>query len=100
MLCEVLQGLRNERAGRNVEAPLHRFRIEPMAGDRIAVHAARNFRFLRGCGVTVRKTLDLLIGAWCIEHCRPLLHNDSDFRPMARYLGLIEVPAAVRTAPS
>ena len=24
-----------------------------------------------------------------------LLHNDSDFRPMARYLGLIEVPVHV-----
>ena len=22
----------------------------------------------------------------------PLLHNDRDFRPMTRYLGLIEVP--------
>jgi predicted nucleic acid-binding protein len=42
-------------------------------------------------GVTVRKTIDLLIGTWCIENRRALLHNDSDFRPMAR-LGLIEVP--------
>ena len=41
-----------------------------------------------------RKTIDLLIGAWCIENARPLLHNDSDFRPMARYLGLIEVAVA------
>jgi predicted nucleic acid-binding protein len=38
-------------------------------------------------------THDLLIGTWCIENRRPLLHNDSDFHPMARHLGLIEVPA-------
>ncbi len=29
---------------------------------------------------------------WCIENRRPLLHNDSDFHPMARHLGLIELP--------
>ncbi len=92
MLCEVLQGLDSERAAREVEALLRRFDIAPMAGDPIAVAAARNFRSLRKRGITVRKTIDLLIGTWCIENRRPLLHNDSDFRPMARHLGLIEAP--------
>ena len=92
MLCEVLQGLGSERAAREVEALLLRFEIVPMAGEEIAVIAARNFRSLRKRGITVRKTIDLLIGAWCIENRRPLLHNDSDFRPMARHLGLIEAP--------
>jgi predicted nucleic acid-binding protein len=92
MLCEVLQGVRGERAAREVEALLQRFEIVPMAGDSIAVAAARNFRSLRRRGITVRKTIDLLIGSWCIENRRPLLHNDSDFRPMARHLGLIEAP--------
>ena len=92
MLCEVLQGLENERAARDVEALLRRFDIVPMAGDAIAVAAARNYRSLRARGVTVRKTIDLLIGTWCIENRRPLLHNDRDFRLMARHLGLAEVP--------
>jgi predicted nucleic acid-binding protein len=91
MLCEVLQGLEDERVAREVESLLRRFEIVPMAGDRVAVLAARHFRYLRGRGITIRKTIDLLIGTWCIEHHRPLLHNDSDFRPMARHLGLIEV---------
>ena len=95
MLCEVLQGVRGERAAREVEALLQRFEIVPMAGEEIAVIAARNFRSLRKRGITVRKTIDLLIGAWCIENRRPLLHNDSDFRPMARHLGLIEAPMTV-----
>jgi predicted nucleic acid-binding protein len=95
MLCEVLQGLGSERAAREVEALLRRFEIVPMAGEEIAVIAARNFRSLRKRGITVRKTIDLLIGAWCIENRRPLLHNDSDFRPMARHLGLIEAPMTV-----
>ena len=91
MLCEVLQGLDSERDARMVEALLRRFEIVPMAGEVVAIAAARNFRFLRGQGITIRKTIDLLIGTWCIENRRPLLHNDNDFRPMARHLGLIEV---------
>jgi predicted nucleic acid-binding protein len=91
VLCEVLQGLDSERDARMVEALLRRFEIVPMAGEVIAVTAARNFRFLRGQGITIRKTIDLLVGTWCIENRRPLLHNDNDFRPMAQHLGLIEV---------
>jgi len=92
MLCEVLQGLGSEREAREVEALLRRFEIVTMAGDAIAVAAARNFRSLRRRGITVSKTIDLIIGTWCIENRRPLLHSDSDFHPMARHLGLIEVP--------
>lgn len=94
MLCEVLQGLKDERAARNVEALLRRFDIVAMGGAEIAVAAARNFRALRRRGVTVRTTIDLLIGTWCIENRAALLHNDNDFRPMARHLGLVEVPMA------
>jgi predicted nucleic acid-binding protein len=92
MLCEILQGLTSERTARDVEALLRRFEIVPMAGDALAVVAARNFRSLRRLEVTIRRTIDLFIGAWCIENRRPLLHNDSDFHPMARHLGLLEVP--------
>jgi predicted nucleic acid-binding protein len=92
MLCEVLQGLANERQASEVEALLRRFEIVPMGGERIAVAAARNFRAMRARGITVRKTVDLLIGTWCIEHQLPLLHNDRDFGPMVRHLGLAEVP--------
>jgi predicted nucleic acid-binding protein len=90
MLCEILQGLKSERAAREVETLLRNFDVVAMAGEAIAIAAARNFRSLR-CR---RKTIDLLIGTWCIENRRPLLHNDGDFRPMARHLGLIEVATA------
>jgi len=68
--------------------------LEPNAapGSDARACAARNFRSLRRRGITIRKTIGLLIGTWCIEHRRPLLHNDSDFQPMARHLGLIELP--------
>ena len=93
MLCEVLQGLDGESQGLHVESLLRRFDIASMAGEAIAIAAARNFRALRRRGITFRKTIDLFIGTWCIENQRPLLHNDSDFRPMARHLGLVEVLA-------
>jgi len=95
MLCEVLQGVDDEHAAREVEALLRRFEIVTMAGEAIAVAAARNYRALRRRGITIRKTIDLLIGTWCIEHRAPLLHDDRDFQPMARHLGLIEVPIAI-----
>jgi predicted nucleic acid-binding protein len=94
MLCEVLQGLECERAARQAEALLRRFQVVAMVGDGIAVAAAGNFRTLRRHGVTVRKTIDSLIGTWCIENRQPLLNRDSDFRPMVRHLGLREVPTA------
>jgi predicted nucleic acid-binding protein len=73
---------RSEQAARDVEALLRRFEIVSMAGNAIAVTSARNFRLLRRRGITVRKTIDLLIGTWCIENRVSLLHNDSDFHPM------------------
>ena len=94
MLCEVLQGLESEREAREVETLLRRFEIVSMTSEKLAVTAARYFRYLRRRGITVSKTIDLLIGTWCIENQRPLLHNHRDFRPMARHLGLMEVAAA------
>jgi predicted nucleic acid-binding protein len=91
MLCEVLQGLGSDREAREVEGYLRRFEIATMAGAEIAVAAARNYRTLRARGSTVRRTIDLLIGTWCIENDLPLLHNDRDFEPMTRHLGLVAV---------
>ncbi|MBV9634187.1 MAG: PIN domain nuclease [Methylobacteriaceae bacterium] len=92
MLGEVLQGLATERTAHQVESLLRRFEIVSMAGAAIAILAACNFRSLRRRGVTIRKTIDLLIGTWCIEHHVPLLHNDGDFQYMAPHLGRIELP--------
>jgi predicted nucleic acid-binding protein len=94
IFCEVLQGLDGEREAREVEALLRRFEIVSMVGHAVAVAASRDFRTLRRRGITIRKTIDLLIGTWCIENRRPLLHNDKDFHPMALHLGLIEEPMA------
>ena len=39
-------------------------------------------------GVTVRKTIDVLIGTFCAEHGLQLIHHDSDFDLMAKHIGL------------
>lgn len=94
MLCEILQGFSTDREANAVERLLRRFDIVPMAGEGVAVAVARNFRALRARGITIRKTIDLLIGTWCIQNRRPLLHNDCDFAPMVQHLGLQEVVVA------
>jgi hypothetical protein len=88
ILCEILQGLRNETEARRVEAALRAFDIVPMLNPDLAVRAARNYRRLRSLGTTVRKTIDLIIGTFCIENHHVLLHDDRDYEPMARHLGL------------
>ena len=44
----------------------------------MAIQAAVNYRTLRALGITVRKTIDLLIGTFCIENGLPLLHADQE----------------------
>jgi len=88
VLCEVLQGLRNERESRVVETALRQFQIVEMLNAEIAVKSAANFRLLRDKGITIRKTIDMIIGTYCIEQRYALLHDDRDFEPMIRHLGL------------
>lgn len=88
ILLEVLQGARDERHAARIERNLRRFPIEAMLDGRLAVRAARNYRLLRGRGITIRKTIDLIIGTFCLEGGHRLLHDDRDFEPMATHLGL------------
>jgi predicted nucleic acid-binding protein len=88
ILCEVLRGVRSESEASDVEAAMRAFEIIPLCDRDLAVKAAANYRFLRSRGVTIRKTVDLIIGTFCIERGHALLHSDRDFEPMERYLGL------------
>ncbi len=88
ILTEVLQGFRNDPDFEKVHRTLGRFTQANMVDMDIAVQSARNYRFLRQKGVTVRKTIDSLIATYCIENEHELLHNDSDFDGYENYLGL------------
>lgn len=88
VLLEVLQGARDEAHAARIEQNLRRFPVAAMLDDGLAVQAARNYRSLRGRGITVRKTADMIIGTFCIEGGHTLLHEDRDFDPMVQHLGL------------
>lgn len=88
VLCEVLQGIRSDAEARLVEEALREFELVALADPGLAVIAAANYRLLRGRGVTVQTTVDLLIGTFCIERGHALLHNDRDFTAMEHFLGL------------
>jgi predicted nucleic acid-binding protein len=88
ILTEVLQGFSDDRAFREARRLLTALTVVELGGREIAIQAAQNFRELRKLGVTVRKTIDTIIATRCIEGQYELLHNDRDFDPFAKYLGL------------
>jgi predicted nucleic acid-binding protein len=88
VLLEVLQGAREEARATRIEKDLRRFQIEPMLDDKLAIRAARNYRTLRERGVTIRKTVDVIIATFCLERNHALLHDDRDFDPFVAILGL------------
>jgi predicted nucleic acid-binding protein len=88
VLCEVLRGVRDPREHTVVKNVLLSFEVVTIGGVELALEAADHFRALRRLGVTVRKTIDLMIGTYCIAKDCALLHSDRDFDPMTRHLGL------------
>jgi len=88
ILVEVLQGFDNERDFNNALRILTSLTVVELGGEEIGIQAARNFRVLRKLGLTVRKTIDTVIATRCIESGYQLLHNDRDFEPFEKHLGL------------
>lgn len=88
VLLEVLQGARSEPEARRLELWLRRFPLFDLFDTDLATRAARHVRSLRSRGITVRKTVDVIIATWCIEHGVPLLHADADFTHFERHCGL------------
>lgn len=88
ILCEVLQGVREDPLFDRLLSVLRRFELFDTGGAELAVAAAQNFRTLRRRGHTVRKTIDCLIATFCIRNGHSLLHRDQDFDPFEQYLGL------------
>ncbi len=88
ILCEVLQGFRQEKDFQSTRELLLSFHYRDMVGQVVALEAARHYRTLRGRGITVRKTIDVLIGTFCLMNDFELLHDDRDFDPMETHLGL------------
>lgn len=89
IVAEVLQGVRSEREFNLVRQTMTgTMRVLTLAGEDVAIQAARNYRYLRTQGVTIRKTIDSIIATYCIENRVPLLFSDRDFEPFVEHLGL------------
>ena len=88
ILAELLQGFDTESDARRVLELLEPLECVAMVGREVALESARNFRRLRRRGVTVRKTVDMLIGTYCLIRDCELLHADRDFTVMEQHLGL------------
>lgn len=88
ILTEVLQGFRKENEYKKAKEVMGILAFQQLGGYEIAIKSAENYRKLRKKGITVRKTIDVIIGTFCISKNIPLLHDDEDFEPMEKYLGL------------
>lgn len=88
ILMEVLQGFQDDRDFNKARKLLDSLIFRQMLGKELAIKSAEKYRILRMKGVTVRKTIDVIIATFCIENNLPLLHSDKDFRAMEEHLTL------------
>ena len=88
ILCEILQGVRDDVVAKEVERRLLNLEVFDTGGVGLAREAARNYRTLRSRGHTVRKTIDCWIATFCLREQHSLLHRDRDFDPFEEFLEL------------
>ena len=88
ILAEVLQGFKDDKGFNEARRLLGRLEQVSIGGIELAVEAARNYRRLRGLGLTVRGTVDVLIATRCLTDGLRLLHSDRDFDAFELHLGL------------
>lgn len=88
ILAEVLQGFKSNRDYETAKDLLSALPFRQIGGYDVAIQSAQNYRTLRNSGVTVRKTIDIIIGTFCVMEGLPLLHDDCDFDPMVSHFSL------------
>ena len=70
ILAEVLQGFRAERDYRTAKSLLLSLEYRDMTNRELALRSADNYRWLRKRGITVRRTIDVLIATFCAQDDR------------------------------
>lgn len=88
ILLELLQGFRTDAGYRDARNLLSAFEVRTLCNPERTLSTADRYRRLRKRGVTIRKTVDVIIASYCIEENVPLLTEDRDFGPFARHFGL------------
>ena len=82
--CEVLQGIRDDEAYHRTRVSLLAHPILRPRGLETFESAANLYRTARRRGLTVRRSVDCLIAATCLEAGVEIYHNDRDFDALAR----------------
>ena len=88
ILAEVLQGFRSDKDYETAKKFLSTLQFRQIGGYNVAIQSAQYYRLLRKAGVTVRKTIDIIIATFCIMEGLTLLHDDHDFDPMVSHFSL------------
>jgi predicted nucleic acid-binding protein len=88
ILTEVLQGFKSDKDYETAKNSLGELPFRQMGGYNVAIQSAQNYRQLRKAGVTVRKTIDIIIVTFCIIEGLTLLHDDRDFDPIGSHFPL------------
>jgi len=86
--CEILQGIRDEEIYQRTRLSLLAHPILRPRGLETFEAAANLYRTARRRGFTVRRSVDCLIAATCLEAGAEIYHNDRDFDALARVSGL------------
>jgi predicted nucleic acid-binding protein len=88
IIMEFLRGFNKQTEFDEAVKLMNSIKYIPFWGKRHMMQAVNNYRFLRTKGITIRKGNDVVIATFCLEYGLPLLHNDRDFDPMEKLLGL------------
>lgn len=88
ILTEVLHGFKSDMDYETAKNYLGELPFRQMGGYNVAIQSAQNYRHLRKAGVTVQKTMNIIIATYCIIEGLTLLHDDPDFDPMVSHFSL------------
>lgn len=88
ILTEILQGIKEEDDLKRLKGYLLEFPIYRPKGIQTYLKAAEIYRDCRKKGRTLRKTVDCIITAICLENNLTLFHKDSDFNLIEECTGI------------
>jgi len=88
IVTEILQGIKEDRDFETVKDYLLEFPIHRPKGIETYLKAAEIYRDCRKKGKTVRKTVDCIIAAICMENDLAIFHKDRDFDRIEECTGL------------
>ena len=88
ILTEILQGIKDDKVFEETKGCLLAFPIIKPASLVTYISAANIYRSCRTKGITINRTIDVIISAIAIENNISVFHNDKDFDRIAECTNL------------